>query len=92
MINLSENKIKKIEKITFHGLEKVMKINLSRNQIENIDPATFSGLTNLVEIKLHDNMFTNDSLELILEENIHFISFKHGAETNDLDLVSLNVH
>ena len=54
-IQLRENKIKKVDKETFSGLENLHSIDLSQNRIKTLDKSIFNGLNKLREIWLNDN-------------------------------------
>lgn len=55
VLKMSFNKIKKINKGTFKGLESLMRLYLDHNQIEFINPEAFYGLTNLQLVHLESN-------------------------------------
>lgn len=52
---MSFNKVKKINKGTFKGLESLMRLYLDHNHIEFINPEAFYGLTNLQLVHLEGN-------------------------------------
>lgn len=52
MLNLSQNKIRKIDPETFNGLTSLKYIDLRLNRIVVIDNGIFDGLTSLSVVKL----------------------------------------
>lgn len=55
VLKMSFNKIKKINKKTFKGLQSLMRLYLDHNQIAFINPEAFHGLTNLQLVHLEGN-------------------------------------
>ena len=66
-------------------------INLSHNKLDNdnLDVSLFKNLQVLQMIELNGNLIlaNKTDLELYLEKNIKFVSFKRGLHDNDIDLV-----
>lgn len=55
VLKMSFNKVKKINKETFKGLDSVLRLHLDHNHIEFISPEAFYGLTNLQLVHLEGN-------------------------------------
>jgi Leucine-rich repeat (LRR) protein len=75
-IDLGKNEIKHLDKDAFKGLKNLREIWLNNNQISSLDVDTFKGLENLKAIYLNDNKFPAERLELYLEENVQYVTFK----------------
>jgi Leucine-rich repeat (LRR) protein len=106
-LHLHNNKLKFIHSDTFQSLINLEKINLYSNYLKTIDPKIFKNLSNLKEIYMHNNQFglespiqlNQDRLELCIEENVSYVSFKTSeqmffGENNILDIVRtlINYH
>lgn len=55
VLKMSHNKLKEINKETFKGLDRLLKLYIDHNQIEFIHPEALYGLTNLQLINLENN-------------------------------------
>jgi hypothetical protein len=64
-------------------------IDLSHNRLEFLDIKLFKNLEVLQMIELNGNakLAEKNELELYLEYNVKFVSFKHDLHDNDIDLV-----
>lgn len=77
-----------LNKEIFRDLKQLKEIDLSRNKIGQLDSEIFCGLFNLEKIYLHGNQFSPDlSIEICLEKNVNFFSYKSDYEHNDLKSV-----
>ncbi len=81
-INLSINELKNLNEETFSELKNLKLINLSENSLTSLGQKTFSGLKKLEKIYLHNNKFGENSLQLILEPSVLFVSFKSEQKNN----------
>lgn len=52
---MSYNKVKRIDKETFKGLDSLLRLHMDHNHIEFINPEAFYGLTNLQLVHLEGN-------------------------------------
>ena len=87
-IDLSYNKIRSLEKGTFEKTLRLTTLDLSFNQLEFIDKYMFYDLKVLTHIWLNNNKFIkNEHLELILDSNVQYISFKFKRDFNNIDLI-----
>lgn len=75
-IDLGKNEFRSLDKDIFKGLTNLREIWLNNNHLETLHVDTFKGLPNLKAIYLNDNKFTNDKLELYLEESSQYVTFK----------------
>lgn len=55
VLKMSFNKVKKINKETFKGLDSLLRLHMDHNQIDFISPDAFYGLTNLQLVHLEGN-------------------------------------
>lgn len=55
VLKMSFNKVKKINKETFKGLNSLLRLHMDHNHIEFISPEAFYGLTNLQLVHLEGN-------------------------------------
>jgi Leucine-rich repeat (LRR) protein len=78
-INLSENKLKKIQYGSFKGLYKLQILFLDKNLIEEIDDYSFESLNNLKELNIQSNRI----------KKIRHNSFKH---LNSLEMLRLSAN
>ena len=58
IIKFTGNKIRKLTRTDFRGLQQLQEIYLDRNQIDYIEAETFAGLPNLRSVNLGGNKFT----------------------------------
>lgn len=55
VLKMSFNKVKRINKETFKGLNSLQRLHMDQNHIEFISPEAFYGLTNLLLVHLEGN-------------------------------------
>ncbi|XP_044136088.1 leucine-rich repeat-containing protein 17 [Bufo gargarizans] len=70
-LDLSSNKIKRLQAKQFKDVPNLEILNLSNNGIEFIDPAAFSGLMNLHELDLSENKICNFQYGVL--EDLYFL-------------------
>ncbi|XP_063783069.1 leucine-rich repeat-containing protein 17 [Pseudophryne corroboree] len=70
-LDLSSNKIRRLQSKVFIEIPNLEILNLSNNEMEFIDPAAFSGLLNLQELDLSYNNLTN--LKYRVLEDLYFL-------------------
>ncbi|CAI9623665.1 unnamed protein product [Staurois parvus] len=70
-LDLSSNKIKRLQSKEFVDVPNLEILNLSNNGIESIDPAAFSGLMNLQELDLSENNLSNFQYGVL--EDLYFL-------------------
>lgn len=89
-INLSSNKLEQIDKDLFQGLIRLTHLDLSHNKLKSIDKCLFRNLYSLTYVWLNDNQLDAKSakLELALERNVKFISFRGDWHENNIKLIS----
>ena len=65
-LDLSSNRIEKLERNNFKGLKSLKRLNLSANPLKKLNPGVFNGLENLETLLLkyihHDLLIVKDSL------------------------------
>ncbi|XP_073429741.1 leucine-rich repeat-containing protein 17 [Dendrobates tinctorius] len=70
-LDLSSNKIRRLQANQFKDVQNLEILNLSNNGIEFIDPAAFSGLLNLHELDLSENKLFNFQYGVL--EDLYFL-------------------
>ena len=90
-LDLSFNQLQSIDTRLFKGLTSLTYIFLNNNQLTSMNSKLFKGLENLTHIWLNDNEWISNNLELYIEGNLEFISFKRGYNDNDIDFVTILV-
>ncbi len=92
-LSLWNNLLTYIDENAFHEVRRLKEIDLSRNRISSLKPRVFSGLKNLEKVYLHGNELNLESLELCLETNVKFISFKKEYGNNDIkSIINISSH
>ncbi len=89
ILNLYKKGITNIGSKIFSDLLNIDSIDLSHNRLEFLDIKLFKNLEVLQMIELNGNakLAEKNELELYLEYNVKFVSFKHDLHDNDIDLV-----
>lgn len=86
-IDMSHNQLKLIDADQFQDLYNLIEIDLSANKLRSIHPFIFRGLVRLQKIWLNYNKLHMDKLELFVEKNVTFISFKRRLFGNDIQSI-----
>jgi len=88
ILDISHNNLTYLDPLVFKPLINVEKIRIQNNNLTSIDPFIFKNLKKLRKIHLYWNRFDNDSLELFLEPNVKYVSFRSdGFIKNDIKLI-----
>jgi len=82
-LNLSENKLTKLQDNTFQHLPKLNCLDFHKNQINHIDSNAFVNLANLTYLKLYDNQLKK--IELCYQ-----IELVHSNGCFQLNSINLN--
>lgn len=79
---LHANQLENLDKDIFKDLKSLNFLSLFSNKLTVIDANIFCGLLCLSRVEMHLNQFKSKKLQLKLEPNIRFVSFRNNFKNN----------